>query len=84
MIGIVVYYVITERLTEQAGTQLLILGAAAVVLMVAMPDGLWRPLSMRGRLAPFPVHNRLDHRHRPRPASRLTPTSGRPDHQADH
>ena len=84
IIGIVVYYVITERLTEQAGTQLLILGAAAVVLMVAMPGGLWRPLSMRGRLAPFPIHNRLDQRDRSGPDIRPTPISGRPDHQADH
>lgn len=59
MVGIVVFYVITERITDQAGTQLLILGAAAVVLMVAMPGGLWRPLSRRGRVVPFPVHNRL-------------------------
>lgn len=59
MVGIGVYYVITERLTDQAGTQLLILGAAAVILMVAMPGGLWRLLSLRGRIAPFPTHNRL-------------------------
>lgn len=71
MVGIVVYYLITERLAEQAGTQLLILGAAAVVLMVAMPGGLWRPLSVRGRIAPFPIHNRL------------TPAGGRAGRRAD-
>lgn len=59
MVGIVVYYLITERITDQAGTQLLLLGVAAVVLMAAMPSGLWHPLSRRGRVALFPVHNRL-------------------------
>ena len=57
VVGIIVYYVITEQLAEQAGTQLLILGVAAVVLMVVMPTGLWHLLSRRGRYSLLPVQH---------------------------
>jgi branched-chain amino acid transport system permease protein len=59
ILGTVVFFFIREYLANLGGWSLILLGLAAVALMLVAPQGLWGLAQKRFRLELFPVQRRL-------------------------
>jgi branched-chain amino acid transport system permease protein len=69
ILGTIIFFLIREYLSDFGGWSLILLGLAAVVLMLVAPQGLWGLVRERFQLEVFPVRRRL-------PEKRDEPDSG--------
>jgi branched-chain amino acid transport system permease protein len=58
MVGTLVFFLLRELLSDYGAWYMILLGAFAVVAMLAFPQGLWGVVAERGRLGFFPVQRR--------------------------
>ena len=58
MVGTLVFFLLRELLSDYGAWYMILLGAVAVVAMLAFPQGLWGVVAERGRLGFFPVQRR--------------------------
>ena len=59
IIGTIVFFVLRALLADYGAWYLIILGATAVIVMIAAPQGVWGILSRRFDLHFFPIQRRL-------------------------
>jgi branched-chain amino acid transport system permease protein len=76
IIGTILYFVLREYLADYASTYLIILGLAAIVIMLRAPKGIWGFVADRYGWQLFPLARRLKRREGSPPA---TPPAGQ-DH----
>jgi branched-chain amino acid transport system permease protein len=60
IIGTLVYFALREYLADQGSIYLMILGAFAILIMLAAPKGIWGYVSQRFNIALFPVGYRIN------------------------
>jgi branched-chain amino acid transport system permease protein len=58
-VGVLVFFVLQEQLSDFGAGYLILLGAVAIAVMVFFPKGLWGSLAERFDLQVFPVRRRL-------------------------
>ena len=58
-VGVLVFFILQERLSDFGAGYLILLGAVAIAVMVFLPKGLWGSLAERFDLHVFPVRRRL-------------------------
>ncbi len=59
VIGTIVYFLLREFLADLGSTYLLILGALAIVIMLAAPKGIWGSIAQRFGISLFPTGYRV-------------------------
>jgi branched-chain amino acid transport system permease protein len=59
IVGIIVFFVLRELLADFGSWYLIVLGAAAVLMMLRAPQGIWGLIAERFDLRFFPVQRRL-------------------------
>lgn len=59
IIGVIVFFLLRETLSDLGTTYLLILGVVAIVVMLKAPKGLWGTLKERTALELFPLSRRV-------------------------
>ena len=60
IIGTIVYFLLREFLADLGSIYLLILGALAIVIMLAAPKGIWGYVSLRYGISLFPINYRVN------------------------
>ena len=59
IVGALIYFVLRETLSDLGSVYLLILGALAILVMLAAPQGIWGALQRRFPVSLFPTGNRV-------------------------
>ncbi len=59
IIGTIIYFLLREFLADLGSTYLMILGALAIIIMLAAPKGIWGYIAQRYNISLFPTGYRV-------------------------